>query len=82
MQTTQVDMYDVTSISDIPEHMRPVFVPGVGYAGGVPLDRLPFAYHKFIPGLPSFSWKDNGEDIIECPSCHKYLQAEDIQTLV
>lgn len=79
MQTTQVDMHDVTSINDIPEHMRPTFVPGVGYAGGIPFDRLPLAYHKFIPGSPRYSWKDDNEDIIECPSCHEYLQAKDMQ---
>jgi hypothetical protein len=78
-QTTQTDYYDVTSISDIPEHMRPTFVAGVGYIGGVSFENLPLAYHKFIPLPPRVLWRDeNGEGIVECPACHKYLEAKDL----
>lgn len=79
-QTTYTDTYDITSISDIPERMRPTFVPGAGYIGGVPFDQLSPAYHKLIP-IRSTWWKDKGEHIIECPLCHEQLRAEDMHSL-
>lgn len=80
MQTTFTQMYDVTSISDIPKHMRPTFVPGAGYVGGVSFSDLPLAYHKFIPMPPKVWWEDSGQKVIDCPSCHQRLQVEDIHS--
>jgi hypothetical protein len=70
----QSEMFDVTSINDIPEHMRPTFVKGVGYVGGIPFSQLPLAYHKFLPGRKIITWYDNEEEIIACPHCGKELE--------
>lgn len=79
MQIASTQVYDITSISDIPEHMQPKFVPNVGYVGGVSFSDLPLAYHKFMSMPSRIWWEDDGQKVIDCPSCQGHLQVEDMQ---
>lgn len=82
-QITFTQMVDVTSISDVPEHMRPRFFPGLGYIGGVPFDQLPPVYHKFAPvSPPKIWWEDNGEIVTLCPNCSQPLETQDVTTII